>query len=62
MYTNNNEHIIQVLEDGKPAGGTRLSDEMYNAIKEHFTPKLKDIRDEDEPVIDQAWALDFLKA
>ncbi len=54
MYNDSNKHIIQVLEDGKTAGCTRLSDEMYNAIKEHYTPRLKDIRDEDEPVIGQA--------
>ncbi len=61
MYNDGDEHIIQILEDGKPAGGTRLSDEMYNSINEHFAPRLKEIRDEDEPVIDQAWALNFFK-
>ena len=58
MYTGEKgEHIIQILEDGKPVGGTRLSDDMYNAIKGHFLPRLKDIRDDKEPIINQAWAL-----
>jgi len=61
MYTDDDgEHIIQILEDGKPAGGIRLSDDMYNAIKDHFSPRLKDIRDDKEPIINQAWALKFM--
>lgn len=61
MYTDDDgEHIIQILEDGKPAGGTELSDDMYNTIKDHFSPRLKDIREDKEPIINQAWALKFM--
>ena len=60
MYTNEDQkHIIQALGNGKSMGGAELSDGMYNAVKKQFSSGLKDIRD-DDPIIDQKWALDFL--
>ena len=61
MYTSDdNKHIFLILENGKAACSAQLTDDIYSTIKKHFSPRLKDIRDEDEPVIDQAWALKFL--
>ncbi len=53
-------HIIQIIDNGKTTGYTALADEFYALIKEKFSPRLKDIRDDNEPIINQAWALKFL--
>ena len=61
MYTTEDQkHIIQVLGKGRSLGGAELTDEMYNAVKQQFLARLKDIRD-DDPIINQKWALAFLK-
>lgn len=61
MYTGEKgEHIIEILENAQLAGSYELSDDMYNTVKKHFSPYLKDMRDEKEPIINQTWALRFL--
>ena len=63
MFTDNEKnHIIQIMEGNKTGGYTKLTDEYYNLIRDKFSPRLNDIREDREPVIDQAWALEFLKA
>ena len=60
LYTDKDQkHIIEVLGDGRSLGGAELTDEMYNAVKQQFSSSLKDIRD-DDPIINQEWALGFL--
>ena len=61
MFTDKEKgHIIQVIDNHKTAGYTALKDEYYTLIKNKFLPRLKDIREDREPVIDQAWALKFM--
>ncbi len=61
MYTNNDQkHIIQILGSDRSMGGAELTGEMYNAVKQQFSHRLKNIRD-DDPIINQKWALAFLR-
>ncbi len=61
MFTDKEEHIIQIMNDQKTLGYSKITDEMYNTIKTEFAPRLKDIREDKEPIIDQNWALNMIK-
>lgn len=55
------EQHFELLAEDHCEGYSKFSREFYDNLCGTFLKRLKDIRD-DEPVIDQAWAIRFLKA
>ncbi len=54
-FYDDGKHLIQLLDNGEPAGVAEMPLDIYNRLTEEFSTSLPDMR-KDEPFIDRYWA------